>query len=347
MNMSLPVVSAGQISAVKKKSEYTYKWEMNNFHLYCDEEVHTKIESPIFFTNGLKWNMYIYPKGGRGGNKQFLSVYLQSMNESHIEISYSLDILNNTNEKYAVHKNQVTKLFQPMGSWGRSHFIKHDALMDSKNNLLSNGKLTILCEIVVVKNCLHSENRDNDLELTTPEDPCRIATFCDLFSDIKFDLDGKIVYAHKTILANRSDIFAAMFEQDMKENSQNKVEINDIDYEVFTEMLRFIYTGKVNEFEKMAKSLLIVSEKYALEGLRVMCTKHLCGTLSTDNAFEYLDLADVHSIDELKTQAINFIVSRAEDIENFAGFKSITDLHREILFEVFHRFAEKKPKLSE
>ena len=88
---------------------------------------------------------------------------------------------------------------------------------------------------------------------------------------------------------------------------QNRVEINDVDPEVFKEMMRFIYTGKAPNLEKMADNLLAAADKYALERLKVMCEEALCSNLSVENVADILILADLHSAEQLKAQAIDFI----------------------------------------
>lgn len=105
----------------------------------------------------------------------------------------------------------------------------------------------------------------------------------------------------------RSPVFSAMFEHEMEERKQNRVEITDVDHEVCREMLRFIYTGKAPNMEKMSDTLLAAADKYALERLKVMCEESMCATLSTENAADTLILADLHSADQLKSQAIDFI----------------------------------------
>lgn len=134
--------------------------------------------------------------------------------------------------------------------------------------------------------------------------------------------------------AARSPVFQAMFEHEMEERKHNRVDITDVDHEVLREMLRFIYTGKASNLEKMADDLLAAADKvrfwncwilmykffdwifflfvfiflqYALERLKVMCEEALCTNLSIDNAAEILILADLHSADQLKAQAIDFI----------------------------------------
>lgn len=55
--------------------------------------------------------------------------------------------------------------------------------------------------------------------------------------------------------------------------------------------------------------------QYALERLKVMCEEALCNSLSVENVADTLILADLHSAEQLKAQAIDFInrqVSKGE-----------------------------------
>ena len=63
-------------------------------------------------------------------------------------------------------------------------------------------------------------------------------------SDVTFIIGDKKVAAHKAILAMRSSVFAAMFHHPTKKVLSSQVEVNDIDPDVFQELLRFIYIGK-------------------------------------------------------------------------------------------------------
>lgn len=59
-------------------------------------------------------------------------------------------------------------------------------------------------------------------------------------------------------------MFAAMFEHEMEERKQNRVAITDVDHEVLREMLRFIYTGRAANLERMADDLLAAADKVGL-----------------------------------------------------------------------------------
>lgn len=63
-----------------------------------------------------------------------------------------------------------------------------------------------------------------------------------------------------------------MFEHEMEERKQNKVAIIDVDHEVLKEMLRFIYTGKSPNLEKMADDLLAAADKVCPSKSRHSCS---------------------------------------------------------------------------
>lgn len=93
----------------------------------------------------------------------------------------------------------------------------------------------------------------------------------------------------------------------MIECKSNRVLIEDVEADVMSEVLRFIYTDKANGIDKMADLLLAAADKYALERLKALCEEALCNNLDTENVADTLVLADLHCANQLKMQAIEFI----------------------------------------
>ncbi|XP_063115089.1 speckle-type POZ protein-like isoform X2 [Cavia porcellus] len=216
-------------------------------------------------------------------------------------------------------------------------------------------------QVSVVQDSVNISGHTNTNTLKVPE--CRLAE--DLgnlwentrFTDCSFFVRGQEFKAHKSVLAARSPVFNAMFEHEMEESKKNRVEINDLDPEVFKEMMRFIYTGKAPNLDKMADSLLAAADKYALERLKVMCEEALCSNLSVENVADTLVLADLHSAEQLKAQAIDFInrcsvlrqlgckdgknwnSNQATDIMETSGWKSMIQSHPHLVAEAFRALA--------
>ena len=141
-------------------------------------------------------------------------------------------------------------------------------------------------------------------------------------SDITFSIGGRKFTAHKNILSMRSPVFAAMFHHPTKEALSNKVNVDEIDPDVFQEVLRFIYTGKTQStaLNKMAPGLLAAADKYLLDDLKIQCETHLIRQMSAENCLELLSLTTHHPAEHLKKNAIEYF-------RRYPGKSSLNGLH--------------------
>ena len=80
-------------------------------------------------------------------------------------------------------------------------------------------------------------------------------------SDVVFVVGDKEFLLHKTVLAARSEVFAAMFQSDLEEAKEGRVKIPDVSVEVFEQLLRYIYSGKIPDIDKFGLELLVVADK--------------------------------------------------------------------------------------
>ncbi|NXG52197.1 SPOPL protein, partial [Psilopogon haemacephalus] len=300
-----------QVKVVK----FSYMWTISNFS-FCREEMGEVLKSSTFSSgpnDKMKWCLRVNPKGLDDESKDYLSLYLLlvSCPKSEVRAKFKFSLLNAKREETKAMESQRAYRFVQGKDWGFKKFIRRDFLLDEANGLLPDDKLTLFCEVSVVQDSVNISGQSNTNTLKVPE--CRLAE--DLgnlwettrFTDCSFYVGGQEFKAHKSVLAARSPVFNAMFEHEMEESKKNRVEIDDVDPEVFKEMMRFIYTGKAPNLESMADNLLAAADKYALERLKVMCEEALCSNLSVENVADILILADLHSAEQLKAQAIDFI----------------------------------------
>jgi hypothetical protein len=67
---------------------------------------------------------------------------------------------------------------------------------------------------------------------------------------------------HKAILGSQSAVFEAMFQEgNFKESKENRVEIPDIEADVFEQLLKWFYAGKVELEGAFAIELLVAADK--------------------------------------------------------------------------------------
>lgn len=91
-----------------------------------------------------------------------------------------------------------------------------------------------------------------------------------IFTDIEFVVAGQVFSAHKAIVAARSPVFGAMFQNDMIESRTNQVIVQDMDAAVFESFLFFLYTGKLQpSFHQ--EELFSVADRYQVDTLKRIC----------------------------------------------------------------------------
>jgi speckle-type POZ protein len=201
-----------------------------------------------------------------------------------------------------------------------------DLLYMGKQTLLRcvdsvNGEITIHCKIksltrkqptgkaiTATKKDFHKTlTRDNDQDLILRQLEESFEKM--LFSDVTFNVHGRKLAAHKNILAMRSPVFAAMFQHPTKEMLSGEVEVEDVDPDVFQEVLRYLYTGltRSTAMDVMAPALLTAADKYLLDQLKTRCETHLIHQMSSQNCLDLLALTITHHpAEHLKKYAIEY-----------------------------------------
>ncbi len=153
---------------------------------------------------------------------------------------------------------------------GAKDFIAKDRL----DEFLHKDSLTlqVTASLTYFMDPLHITNMSslvpsNDVLKTLLEDK--------LYADVTIKCGENNFQAHKAILASQSPVFNRMFESDMREKSSNVIEIEDIDSNVVSDMLTFLYAGTAPNVNTLAKGLLNAATKYELPHLAAMCENEL------------------------------------------------------------------------
>lgn len=87
---------------------------------------------------------------------------------------------------------------------------------------------------------------------------------------------------HKFVLIAHSEVFRAMFShKDMIENIESRMVLTDTTPTAVHQMLTYMYSGSLpNGFEdEDASALIQISEKYALDPLKILCQYRLISRL--------------------------------------------------------------------
>ncbi|GBN44968.1 Speckle-type POZ protein B [Araneus ventricosus] len=133
--------------------------------------------------------------------------------------------------------------------------------------------------------------------------------------DITLQVENESFSAHRSILCSRSPVFSSMFDHDMKETVNKKVEIVDMDADTLDQFLLFLYSETLEDLQwNRATKLLYAANKYQVESLKKECSSFLMSHLSLPNVCEALVLADLHQDEQLRTRCQDYIFENASEI---------------------------------
>ncbi|KAL7292477.1 hypothetical protein TKK_0014053 [Trichogramma kaykai] len=152
------------------------------------------------------------------------------------------------------------------------------------------------------------------------------------FSDVKIQTAcGNFVLAHKNRLASASPVFEDMF---VHASEESTVELNNVKYSEFVEILRYIYTGKIIEYNDSSfmSKVLIAANELMIFGLKADMERILANNININNVIKLFALADRHTALYLKMETLKFIERNITDVVTTHDMKTLpADLTCQIL----------------
>ena len=105
-----------------------------------------------------------------------------------------------------------------------------------------------------------------------------------------FIVEGKEVYANRSILAVRSEYFQIMLHNGMRESMDKNAPIylEDVSHRAFLKVLEYLYTDTVSEMNHITDSipLMILSERFMLDRLKSLCEDSIRRQIRPENVIE-------------------------------------------------------------
>lgn len=153
-------------------------------------------------------------------------------------------------------------------------------------------------------------------------------------SDFKIIVEQKVFPVHKVVLASRSSVFLAMFDNEMHERQTNQVIIPDFSADAFEEFLKFLYTARIPD-ECNAMELFAIASKYDVSQLKKICQEYVLKNLNESNALDVLNLGNLYCSEEMIQNAFNAIVKKYPDISFPDHSKNSPNIVKEALEKMY------------
>lgn len=177
----------------------------------------------------------------------------------------------------------------------------------------------------------------------------------DLFADVYFEVDGRRVAAHRNILSCRSEYFEAMIGPSSKfreSNQDNPIYIPNMSYDVFIQVLNFIYTGHIDKNKltcNIAVNLSRAADLLNMSSLEELVLYHLSEAINEDNVITiYREVCEtlpiLTKIEQLCYDVMRAKFSRITTTEEFCSLPQ--DLMLKIIENVVTKLPSSEPSTN-
>lgn len=197
--------------------------------------------------------------------------------------------------------------------------------------------------------CGNSYNSSNTKKLSsvqikaTIENKCNLksdlekALFNEELSDFSFIINNEKIPVNKFILSVRSPYFNTLFNSEFKEKREKEKVLNiKFSKETFKELIRYIYTDEVHEFDKHAFELLEASDYYQIDSLKCICEDEILKILKKNNANRIFQCAHQYRCSSELKQAAFGLIKKIFSAKNYDVPDSFYDNPAKVLklFEI-------------
>ncbi|XP_034481597.1 speckle-type POZ protein-like [Drosophila innubila] len=278
-----------------------YTWTIKNYELLHYVQKDKALQSPEFPNDGSGLQLYLKLSVVSNATDQTaVMLYNTSKNLTHlgkVHLCFGRD-------------RRGLKDFQ-LPKTGACNYKCYEDAQLLKSAASDSGNLIINCDITLIGECTNKSGPQENL-IKVPncklvEDLVAMLETKELTDVTIVTADGHKIPVHKNILSARSKVFAAMFKHAMQENTENCVAIKEFNFDVVSELIRFMYSGEAPNLKEMSGELLAAAEKYQLDRLKMMCAKFMADNLSIDNADAVLKSADLYNLRDLQLKTIQYI----------------------------------------
>lgn len=154
-------------------------------------------------------------------------------------------------------------------------------------------------------------------------------------TDFILKVDDREFAAHRMILEMRSEYFAKMLQQDMKEARTGVMNVKDIHPDAIEAMLSYLYTGNVQGINYDNVFLIYgAAHKYDMKELKGLCNAFLEENLCDEHICDVINLTSFYNDKELFQIARTYFYKNAERILKTDTFKAFSKDNQELAMDL-------------
>ncbi|XP_053323393.1 kelch-like protein 38 [Spea bombifrons] len=124
-----------------------------------------------------------------------------------------------------------------------------------------------------------------------------------LLTDVIICTDSCAFPCHRNVLASSSPYFKAMFCNNFRESSEERVTLNGVDPETLRQIILYVYTGEILITQENVFHLIEAASMFQYEKILQACSKFLQDQLTPQNCLSVIRLSEFFSCENLKKNA--------------------------------------------
>ncbi|KAI6189563.1 Protein roadkill [Aphelenchoides bicaudatus] len=313
--------------------EFTFfVWQLADYTKQFEAEESCRIKSPVFGltqNKRLKFTLHFYSKCPVDGYENFTALGLgieRFAGQRSVKLHFSIWI----EAADEVLKRGSTYVFDSACSH-RARVLRsfcQRRSLDPKGKFVQSNTLTIFCQI---------RRETNEIVIEKPMFNFKQVFDSGAFADFQIKVSEQVFKTHKLVLAANSDVFQAMLNnKTTKEAQTNCLEVEDTNPDIFYTMLKYFYTGKLEqETTESLVILFVLADKYRVLNLMDACVEQLLDNLDVESATSCLALAFQHDNEDLKQEAIEFTIENYKKVLQSESWKLLRSENPELSSQIF------------
>ena len=132
--------------------------------------------------------------------------------------------------------------------------------------------------------------------------------------DVTFKIDSHRIRAHRIVVAAISPYFKCLFIDDMKERSQEEIEISNILPEIMVAIVDYAYTGEVKVTAENVEELLSAAGLLQIDRINDTCCNFLSDCMDMTNCLGIMQFANIHACPKLLKKVKHFIAMNFTEV---------------------------------
>ena len=135
--------------------------------------------------------------------------------------------------------------------------------------------------------------------------------------------DGGSVSGHRAIVAAGSPVFHAMLYGSMKESNEKEIKLSSVDTKTFSNLLRFLYTGKIKVDQECFEGVLDAARFFNITSVEAKVADFIAKSLDNKNFYLILNIAINKNFDQLLEHCLTHLYANANELVCSPSFSTV------------------------